>query len=97
MTARIQSIVWAEGPETVTCTVGEAILMESSELPPGAGDEARTRLSRRDRGTVTRIEDAGACYFVWHDVDDGEVSEWPPVLLVSKTPPPSVVRAPGGN
>ncbi|HLN04805.1 MAG TPA: hypothetical protein VK217_00900 [Acidimicrobiales bacterium] len=77
MSGRIRSIRWSHAGETVTCTIGEDIKMEY--LSPESGHLQ----VRFDGGPVNRIEDAGACFFVWHEFDELE-SEWPSVFLVGK-------------
>jgi hypothetical protein len=87
----IKSIEWSHGGETVTCALGEQIRMEVRAEPgPGDGGDRRPGV-RFDVGPVTRIEDAGACFFVWHEYDDAE-SEWPAVFMVGKQHRPEVRR-----
>ena len=77
MQGRIRSIKWSHERETITCTIGEEIRMELDRAAPGSPEV------RFDSGLVTRIEDAGTCYFVWHDFDESD-SEWPAVFMVGK-------------
>ena len=87
----IKSIEWSHGGETVTCALGEQIRMEVRADQGSSGGRRRQPGVRFDVGPVTRIEDAGACFFVWHEYDEAE-SEWPAVFMVGKQHQPKVSR-----
>jgi hypothetical protein len=87
----IKSIEWSHDGETVTCAVGERIRMEVGGDGGPAGAGGHRPGVRFDVGPVTRIEDAGACFFVWHEYDEAE-SEWPAVFMVGKQHRPEVSR-----
>jgi hypothetical protein len=83
MSNPIQRIVFEHGGDTVTCVVGECIVVDRPQRRRGKVDPYLAPLKQIDSARVVAIEDAGPIYRVTWDPASGP-SAWANPFFVGK-------------
>jgi hypothetical protein len=83
MSNAIRRIVFEHDGDTVTCVVGECILMERPQRRRGKENPYVAPIRRMDAARVVAIEDAGPFYRVTWDPASGP-SSWNNPFIVGK-------------